>query len=789
MISTLSLPADIPWKRIAFSKDMMDESACDRERPLRWRSSVTVFSYEPDAKDQTVEGFVTTFLKVSCSITGYRPEDDTIKLQDRLARQGGKWTTASTSDLKDLLKAYYPCYGAMLEVVVAPSDPDDYSYADYPFFIDVDPKKREMYEVVTETGEVMSRSLEDVNIRKGATTSQSHEVLDVFGGANHEFTYAGTGGGAGFTGQWGTIDVTASEYNNVRTTDSAREGRETFSHTTQISQLYQLLNSYHVGTNRAAFFVMPRPYNRQVTAGPDDTEVRTFVNGPREIEGIQDFLLLVMRPVALTDICVEASLETAHLVRTPKTGRDDRRESALEVTDADLDWTPYQDRFTKDGNRAYYGQVGSKRVQASIPNEYEVDTARDGRSAGPDHGIPNPDPNSSEPFLGGPGYKIDIYNNQNEDKGWVQVVWDVTETRGAVNVKVQQHNVRIDPGNSDVYRRDYGSVDIKATVFLKKKKSSEYDDTLLVTGRAVCSCNYIDLDDLRVPQFWISHEEQFGAVAASAGEKQRPQLDTVEANRYPGLIRHAMIESISNPDRYPRGQVGLLQSQTFASVLADALFDDPSSNPRIRAWDGPGNQIAERVARYAPLATRADLLRMPLGEQVSAFGLSFDEALALRQGLINLPEPHGPPPVPDLQRSVPNLVGYPIDRARGILADLQLEGEFVEVDDQRVAGTVVGQEPSPGAERVVGDAVRMSVASGMSVIMPNVVGSSLAKAMCGILDAGVRSEPQVDGPVHPGVRVVRQDPAAQTPITPNHQPVRLRLAEVPDDHPADEHPH
>ncbi|WP_074933470.1 hypothetical protein [Rhodococcus koreensis] len=66
----------------------------------------------------------------------------------------------------------------MLEVVVAPPEPGDIEFKDYPYFVDFDPKKREMYEQVTDTGEVMSRSLDDVNVRRGQTTLQSHEVRD-----------------------------------------------------------------------------------------------------------------------------------------------------------------------------------------------------------------------------------------------------------------------------------------------------------------------------------------------------------------------------------------------------------------------------------------------------------------------------------------------------------------------------------------------------------------------------------------------------------------------------------
>jgi hypothetical protein len=46
--------------------------------------------------------------------------------------------------------------------------------------------------------------------------------------------------------------------NVVQTTDESRKKRETESHSTQSSQMYHLLDSYNLGTNRAIFFVQPR---------------------------------------------------------------------------------------------------------------------------------------------------------------------------------------------------------------------------------------------------------------------------------------------------------------------------------------------------------------------------------------------------------------------------------------------------------------------------------------------------------------------------------------------------
>jgi hypothetical protein len=70
-------------------------------------------------------------------------------------------------------------------------------------------------------------------------------------------------------------------------TETSRDLRETRGTETEINQLYNLLSSYHIGTNRALFLMLPRPHTMQ------PTDRRTFVRGLRIIEGIQDFFLVI----------------------------------------------------------------------------------------------------------------------------------------------------------------------------------------------------------------------------------------------------------------------------------------------------------------------------------------------------------------------------------------------------------------------------------------------------------------------------------------------------------------
>jgi len=309
----LGLPVDIPWQKVCVTEDMMDRVVCDDRLPPKWHSSIAVFKYVPEEEYQQFPDTKVTFLKVTVTITGYQPMDD--EIQGEIDWDGLNVTTVE--GLTDLLSSYYPCHGAILQVVVGPkgSQPD-IPLDKYPYFIDFEPKKREMYEMATDTKERLSRSLETTNLTKSAGTVQSLEVLDIdMGGGGFgmqgQGSYMGTGGGGGFTyqapnGQWGTKSLNTDQSQVTRTTDNSTEKRESYSFTTQLSQMYHLLNSYHLGTNRAVFFVQPRPHIIEEPSG--------FVRGPRKVEGIQEFILVVGQPKDQEDFCVSVRLDTSHII-------------------------------------------------------------------------------------------------------------------------------------------------------------------------------------------------------------------------------------------------------------------------------------------------------------------------------------------------------------------------------------------------------------------------------------------------------------------------------------------
>lgn len=131
---------------------------------------------------------------------------------------------AGIVDYLNKLAAYYACFGAVLEVTVGPES-DHTTLGDFPFFMEFEPKKRELYQMASDTQERQSRSIESLNLTKSAGSTQSLETYDVDmggGGFGAQASVAGTGGGFNYqapNGQWGTKRMNAEETLSARSSD------------------------------------------------------------------------------------------------------------------------------------------------------------------------------------------------------------------------------------------------------------------------------------------------------------------------------------------------------------------------------------------------------------------------------------------------------------------------------------------------------------------------------------------------------------------------------------------
>jgi len=594
----LSLPVDVPWQRLAVSEDMIARGVLEAGRRPRWRSSIAIFGYEPPAEYQTREGQIVSYLKIACTITGFQPDPAEVGLLDRRALRS--WSDEAVARAYEAVAgAYYPSYGAILEVTVTPRLADAalaaYPLGDYPYIVDFEPKKRELYELVSDTGEVMSRSLESVNVRKGATTSDAHEVVDMLAGVNVKGEVADKGGGEiGVSGQWGTRDVTQEQADNVRTTDSAREARESFSHTTQLTQMYHQLTSYHVGTNRAVFYILPRPHIVQTP--------HTFVNGPRLLEGIQEFFLVVMRPASLPEVCVEAYLETAHLHAEPIA---EGHETMVDTLDFHIfEPAPQPKRDSVVLNETDTSERGGSDFYQP-PAGFEIDLERGGKPK---------------------GYRIASVSGTTYTGPTVTVETDHLTVEGTVTGKYTDRGL----DRSDVVD---GRLDALITIYLRSKEptTTSYAHTLWLTGRSVGTCTPGNSD-------FVTWEQPLAAAASRSKPIGSPTSTTIlDANRLRSAIGEQLLASTGDARRYPAGTVrfpdtALLARTVGRRVAAGGRADDVA----LDALTGLDAGIRTKIGRAMRGATRGALLALAPNDWTERLGLTEDEARAARRTLLGL---------------------------------------------------------------------------------------------------------------------------------------------------------
>lgn len=596
----LSLPTDIPWVRKCVSTDMLDRNLCDRTAPYRWRSSIAVFQYEPDAENQTYDGMVITYLKVSCTITGYQEHPKEIGL-DRTGLRSYWAHSPAIENYLNVLEAYYPCYGAILEVAVGPDNEKNTTLDDYPYFLDFEPKKRELYELVTDTGETMSRSLESVELGKSNTSVASHEIVDIDKGwaaaANIEYEGVKVGASGSHQYESGTRDVTQEQSQNVRNSDASQESRETQSHTTQLTQMYHQLDSYHLGTNRAVFFVHPRPHTIE--------NEHTFVNGPRNIEGIQEFVFAVVRPKTVAGLCVEAYLETGHIGKIPH--------AVLEEVPGTEQRVIWSDKF--------HAQPKGDDDPTTVVDD--VDRMWDVASHNPGYKI------KSVAFSAGPAT---IYYNYDKPN-----LIDVAPHISAQNDDFIVVSGKVHSGfaNYAVDSDRWEAIDYPFTaeiVLVKKQVVQESDDTLFITGRRLCCCK----------QFVLKEPIEHGIVYERILEKRPENQQRVPGGRVPiGVanlqarqIREAVIRSRSDVEHRHDNPLTLPQTDFATQTAARGLRSVPDTT--LQQVKNLPARLKEHVKALNPNVTTREVLGMPSRMLQDVLNVSAEDAVELRSTLLGI---------------------------------------------------------------------------------------------------------------------------------------------------------
>jgi hypothetical protein len=526
MSFALNIPTDIPWRRLCVTEDMLDPNACDASLPPRWKSSIAVYRYDPAEEYQPYEDRRVSYLKVAVTIVPWAPE-----LGDDLLRR------YVPPRLVDSLQEAFPCYGALLHVTVTPPNaPGTRDLSRYPYIADCEPKKREMYEMVTDTGEVLSGSSTSVAVGKSAVSTNTTENYNLDTGWNFGLqasytTPRGGGGGsvgAGGTGQWGSTNRAGLENTNLRTAETSTERRELQSHVTQLAQMYNLFQAFHIGTNRAMFFLEPRPHIRQTEA--------TFINGPRALEGLQEVFLTIVHPKD-EDYCPGVVLETAHLTKTP----------VYESETRDDLFTDFRLTATAENRDTDWGQTDFTSEPVPLSRDYHA-------------------PAGWEIF----GYDVTVLpESRRVLSGPIVAFTPYTLTvTGAVTWRFFEGDFTVPSGFADHYQN--GVLNVNVTVHLRKTDQTlrEYVRSLFIGARQLCCCERIGLR-VRDSIVYENAVQGIGRVAVSAGRSN--QETYIQSRVLANHIRTEMERSGTSRRRVPLGTMAYEESDAFLTRVADTL--------------------------------------------------------------------------------------------------------------------------------------------------------------------------------------------------------------------------
>jgi hypothetical protein len=737
---SLNLPVAIPWLQVAVSPDMMDEQFCNKRFPFSWRSSmaISIFEPPPDEIPEDLCGQRLTYLKVTCSITGYQPS------REETEAAYVEFPNVPTEALDLILSEYFACYGVLLNVAVFPfpstraverlldtieftgleepevgglpnpltirdvtfeapgqpannlvdlfpeggdgipeldlqgemvvtlatpadrvvarvvrttpgdivmsafrgeeavgeatagEDPGmhslsieaedvdrltisapegpasliDLSYfdvereqvpiRDFPHIVDVEPKLRDLYQAASETGEVLTASTSSVKTDKTlASTEQTETGFKL--GAEVPIPQVP---GSKVTGSFERKRTEKEEDTWSVGTDASRERRETQGTTTQLSQMYNLLSAYHVGTNRASFLMLPRPHVLQAT------DHRTFVQGLRYIEGIQEFLLIVSRPEDIEGIAVEASLDTGHF---PEDVDVEEPEEEFDESEETFAVTAFAD------NGTFSGDCTDINHEYTVQSPWVVDATKGDLPQHP--GISMIADNNN-------GQANDSLENYNYGK--------IGDAAVAVTGRICGERFQ---GDKARFNRTYKVFTRSA----EPKPSSGGPSVVtpfLITSRSLCvrvrsgdPCPTVVPLRRPFPPFppgdWVVSEDPVKVATAMLRRHVTTGGRTPVLKELLREIQGRMATSWRLRTRYPNGEITFLDTSYFADRIGGTIPVEILERP-VRELPGLPEPVGERLEQI-PVG---EVLRLPLAELARRTGTDIAEAARARRRVL-----------------------------------------------------------------------------------------------------------------------------------------------------------
>jgi hypothetical protein len=502
---------------------------------------------------------------------------------------------------------------ALLEFAYLGKESIPFALIEFPHIIDVEPKTRDLIQASSETGEILTSSKSNVKTNKSLTHTDSSETgykLGATGGLKDKFSV---------TGEITHKNTETEQDNWSVATDASRERQEKEGSTTQISQLYNLLSSYHIGTNRALFLMLARPHVLQ------PTDHRTFADGLRQIEGTQEFLLIVARPPEMRGLCIEAFLETGHFPEglTPEEPKEEFDENEEEFTAT---------AFADNGN--FSGSCTS--IESDLSATYTIEGGRviDRR---PERG----------PDSGHPGMK-EIANNSNGQANSSLERYDykpISDAAVQVSGRICGQSLQRDKARFNrTYRVFTRSTEPKPNTGEPKVPLEK----LLITSRGLCVC-FLSGENCPAiePGFRFPGKDNVDPIVDEREITISPALLTRSVSRETRLpamkelltkIQNAMTTSGRLPQRRAFEEApGFLGSDYFKDQIKRVLPRDHLNSTLANVSDLP-REVLDSLGKTC---TVAEALELDLARFTQRTGLNVADAINARRRLLGLAEVRG----------------------------------------------------------------------------------------------------------------------------------------------------
>ena len=425
----------------------------------------------------------------------------------------------------------------------------------------------------------------------------------------------------------GSKSTVGNALENIRTIDNSIEKRESYGSTTQISNLYHQLDSYHQGMNRAVFFHNARPHTEPAL-------YNTFVNGLRVIEGVQEHFLIVKRPKTMANICVKAILETAHIYQY---------QSTTTSTSADLKKQQTSQHF---GLKAEGNTAGSllglnsdtaPPMDIFIPAGYQLDPAYGDKTIQITGNNTGQGKWQEDLYLP-PGFELTQEADFASDKHEIPNIQQISETQFRVTMTVT--------GWAGVGDTD-GSAQFTVTVhFIEiptSTSTTEDNVELFLTGRSVTNC----ADNVATVSgsmgTYVSYEaditNDFKKVLAERRlpNPPDPQGPVSMGNQLSRMIKTNVLHSFRKSLRYKPYTKNFYQTQLVAKYVSARMPTRlKSSSDVLSQWKGLDRDLAAHIERTAPKLTVSQALQYHPDKLAETLKINPAAANRLHRNLIGL---------------------------------------------------------------------------------------------------------------------------------------------------------